>query len=99
MRTRDAATEPDMADDLSDDPSPVGLELRIHGVHGTTPEAMLGVESVVQVAGDGLTGVFRSEDGTVPYRDLAHGPVVEAYTWGKLTSGVGGAFGWLKRAL
>lgn len=79
--------------------SPVGLELRIHGVHGTTPEAMLGVPSVVQVAGDGLTGVFRPADGKVPYRDLSNGPVVEAYTWGALTSGVGGAFGWLKRAL
>ena len=94
MRTRDAGTPRPPTD-----PSPVGLELRIHGVHGTTPEAMLGVPSVVQVAGDGLTGVFRSEDGEVPYRDLGSGPVVEAYSWGKLTSGVGGAFGWLKRAL
>ena len=96
MRTRyaDEATPPPAAD-----ASPVGLELRIHGVHGTTPEAMLGVDSVVQVAGDGLTGVFRSADGKVPYRDLTNGPVVEAYTWGALTSGVGGALGWLKRAL
>ena len=48
---------------------------------------------------DGLTGVFRSADGKVPYRDLTNGPIVEAYSWGALTSGVGGALGWLKRAL
>ena len=38
------------------------VELRVHGVHGTSPAAMLGVDEgdVRQVAGDNLTGVYRS---------------------------------------
>ena len=37
------------------------VELRVHGVHGTSPGAMLGVGDgeVGQVAGDGLTGLYR----------------------------------------
>ena len=48
------------------------VELRVHGVHGTSPGAMLGVADgeVGQVAGDRLTGIYRTKDGTVPYRDL-----------------------------
>ena len=47
------------------------VELRVHGVHGTSPATMLGVADgeVGQVAGDGLTGIYRTKDGTVPYRD------------------------------
>lgn len=78
------------------------VELRVHGVHGTSPAAMLGVadSEVGQVAGDGLTGVFRAKKGPLPYRDLDGTDVsVEAYSWGALTSGVQGFLGWVKRAL
>jgi hypothetical protein len=78
------------------------VELRVHGVHGTSPGAMLGVSDgeAGQVAGDKLTGLYRSKDGKVPYRRFGGTPVsVEAYSWGALTSGVQGFFGWVKRAL
>jgi len=79
------------------------VELRVHGVHGTSPGAMLGVDDnqVGQVAGDGLTGIYRARKGVdLPYRDLEGKLVsVEAYSWGALTSGVRGLFGWIKRAL
>ncbi len=83
------------------------LELRVHGVHGTSPGAMLGVADgeVGQVAGDRLTGVYRTT-GDVPLRTQeipgeaqtpAHTVAVEAYSWGALTSGVKGVLGWLSR--
>ena len=78
------------------------VELRVHGVHGTSPGAMLGLPGgdVGQVAGDGLTGIYRAEKGRLPYRDLEGTDVsVEAYSWGALTSGVQGFLGWVKRAL
>ncbi len=78
------------------------VELRVHGVHGTSPATMLGVADgeVGQVAGDGLTGIYRTKDGKIPYRSLEDTAVsVEAYSWGALTSGVQGFFGWVKRAL
>jgi hypothetical protein len=78
------------------------VELRVHGVHGTSPGAMLGVDdaAVGQVAGDGLTGIYRARDGQLPLRELGGTDVsVEAYSWGSLTSGVQGFLGWVKRAL
>src|SRR5213596_1405117 len=78
------------------------VELRVHGVHGTSPGVMLGVDNgaVGQVAGDGLTGIYRTKNGTLPYRDLSSSKVsVEAYSWGALTSGVQGFLGWVKRTL
>ncbi len=78
------------------------VELRVHGVHGTSPGAMLGVSDgeAGQVAGDKLTGIYRVKDGKVPYRDLEDTSTsVEAYSWGALTSGVQGLLGWVKRAL
>jgi hypothetical protein len=78
------------------------VELRVHGVHGTSPASMLGVTDgeVGQVAGDGLTGIYRTKDGTLPLRDLDGTHVsVEAYSWGALTSGVQGFLGWVRRAL
>src|SRR5215213_2335015 len=89
----------------------VWLELRIHGVHNTPPQSMLGVpaSSVGQVAGDGITGIYRTKDGKVPLRTLtvpgsAEAPaqtpvVVEAYSWGGLTSNVKGIVNWLTRVL
>ena len=78
------------------------VEIRVHGVHGTSPGTMLGVADgeVGQVAGDGLTGIYRTKDGKVPLRELDGTDVsVEAYSWGALTSGVQGFLGWVKRAL
>lgn len=76
------------------------LELRVHGVHGTSPASMLGVKDPRQVAGDGVTGVFRAvgEDG-LPRRLVARDSAVEAYSWGALTSAVRGALGWVQRVL
>lgn len=74
------------------------LELRVHGVHGTSPASMLGVADARQVAGDGITGVFRA-DGDLPRRRLRPGHAVEAYSWGALTSAVRGLLGWVQRVL
>lgn len=81
----------------------------MHGVHGTSPAAMLGVADgeVGQVAGDRLTGVYRVTSGRLPYRLGRQHPgppvreqvSVEAYSWGALTSGVQGALGWVQRVL
>jgi hypothetical protein len=75
------------------------LELRVHGVHNTPPQSMLGVTAaeIGQVAGDGLTGIFRTKDGKVPLRDLGDNIAVEAYSWGALTSSIGGLLGWARR--
>ena len=63
---------------------------------------MLGVSQnqVGQVAGDSVTGIYRAKPGVdLPHRTVPPGMAVEAYSWGALTSGVQGAFGWLKRVL
>src|SRR5215203_1610981 len=61
------------------------IELRVHGVSGTPPEQMLDEPFPRQVAGDDVGRFFRrakpiSVDG-FPDRD------VEAYHWGRFTSG------------
>jgi hypothetical protein len=53
-------------------------ELRVHGVGGTTPAALLGDLSPQQVAGNGISGFYRTAD--------ARGRHVEAYSWGGFTS-------------
>jgi hypothetical protein len=61
---------------------------------------MLGVKDPRQVAGDGVTGVFRADgEGGLPRRRLVDGTAVEAYSWGALTSAVRGALGWVQRVL
>ena len=77
------------------------VELRVHGVHGTSPAIMLGVADaeVGQVAGDRLTGVYRVTSGKLPHRAGRDGVSVEAYSWGALTSGVQGILGWVRRVL
>ena len=68
------------------------LELRVHGVSNTPPADLLGVpsgpgrpqpEQPDLVAGDTTTGFYRAS-GTGPSDPL----VVEAYSWGQLTSGM-----------
>lgn len=80
----------------------VVLELRVHGVRGTPTASMLGVDAarVDQVAGDRLTGFYRiAESADPPLRTLPPGMALEAYSWGELTSGVRGAWGWVTRVL
>lgn len=66
--------------------APRDVELRIHGVAGTPPEAMLRHPVVVRVAGDRRSGFYRR---TLPTPDgpdtLDRG--LEAYSWSGLTSG------------
>lgn len=60
------------------------VQLRVHGVSGTTPEELLGVEAVdPPVAGDDLVGFVR------PVRDTGDGEGgdLEGMSWGRLTSG------------
>lgn len=62
------------------------VELRVHGVSGTPPQDMLRSAHVVQVAGDELSAFYRPADSLG--RELpADGHVLEAYHWGKFTSG------------
>jgi hypothetical protein len=58
-------------------------ELRVHGVGGTLPEAMLDDRDVHQVTGDTTAGMWRGADRTTPSGNRWHR---EAYSWGGLTS-------------
>ncbi|AHI01256.1 lipase family protein [Kutzneria albida] len=71
------------------------VELRVHGVMGTTPEALVDAVVAVDVAGDGVGRVVRPADRL---RRPAPGPVlqaggrpvprtVEGYVWSGMTSG------------
>ncbi|WP_309112365.1 hypothetical protein [Saccharothrix sp.] len=75
------------------------VELRVHGVQGTTPQSLVDAVAAVDVAGDGLGRIVRPADRL---RRPAPGPVlqaggrpvprvVEGYVWGGMTSG-----GWAK---
>jgi hypothetical protein len=80
------------------------MELRVHGVSGTTPESLLNCPDVVQVAGDKTSGFFRprqladrcdvalDSDGLKP---AGAGPELEGYSWGGLTSGAPSRALWL----
>ena len=65
-------------------------ELRVHGVGGTPPDAILGDLAPEQVSGDAIAGFYRSSDHRVGDGDRdAHLDVdrhVEVYSWGGLTS-------------
>jgi hypothetical protein len=64
------------------------VELRVHGVSGTPPEAMLGAPVVVQVAGDSLGRFLRPATGAgEPLGPDGGDRVLEAYHWGLFTSG------------
>lgn len=58
------------------------VELMVHGVGGTTPEAMLDSTDIARVCGDATAAFFRLK------RDQPDDTYVrEAYSWGGLTSG------------
>ncbi len=54
-------------------------EIRVHGVGGTSPVSMLGRSDLVQVAGDEISGFYRSTQTEA-------GRTIEAYSWGGLTA-------------
>ncbi len=62
------------------------VELRVHGVSGTKPESVLGDPYPTQVAGDEAARIFRR---TTPVVEATYGRsrIVEAFHWGRLTSG------------
>ena len=63
-------------------------ELRVHGVSGTPPEAMLQQSAVKLVAGDTTAGFYRPLWEAEPKPDPQARPApLEAYCWGGLTSG------------
>lgn len=57
------------------------VELLVHGVGGTPPEAMLGTDRIDRVRGDDTAGFFRRKESSED-----SGYVQEAYSWGGLTS-------------
>lgn len=65
-------------------------ELRIHGVSGTPVESMLQDPHPVQVWGDKTAGFYRRPVDTPSSTDH-----LEAYSWGRLTSGASARAGWL----
>jgi hypothetical protein len=93
---------------MSAPPDPAGtVELRVHGVSGTSVSSMLDVSVVRRVAGDDGSGFWRrgefadpeilqhysvqEADGTTRARDVT----LEGYRWGGLTSGAAKAAVWL----
>ena len=63
---------------------PRHVQLRVHGVSGTTPEELLGVDAVgPPVAGDDLVRFVRPADGSGD----GLGGHLEGMSWGRLTSG------------
>jgi hypothetical protein len=76
------------------------VELRVHGVSGTPPEALLGcpTEFIEQKAGDNSAGFYRRQewiDDAVRGEQATWRRVMEAYSWGGLTSGPASRAVWL----
>lgn len=72
--------------EVTADKAPHWVELRIHGVSGTPPEAMLGSAHAKQVAGDSWGRFFRPVD-SVGQEIKTPGKILEGYHWGHFTSG------------
>ncbi|MER5454322.1 hypothetical protein ABT008_06035 [Micromonospora sp. NPDC002389] len=62
------------------------VELRVHGVSGTSAESLLDHPVVIRVAGDTNAGFYRPRPG-FGISDRPGGMHVEAYRWGALTAG------------
>ncbi|GGM35181.1 hypothetical protein GCM10011608_19750 [Micromonospora sonchi] len=62
------------------------VELRVHGVSGTSAEELLDHPVVIRVAGDDNAGFYRPRPG-FGTSDRPDGFAVEAYRWGALTAG------------
>src|ERR1041384_3064180 len=60
------------------------VELRLHGVGGTSPEDLLGDLAPQLVAGDRIAGFYRTADH--PPVEGRNARRIEAYSWGGLTS-------------
>ncbi|MDX3097645.1 hypothetical protein PV703_02520 [Streptomyces sp. ME01-24h] len=78
--------------------SELSLELLVHGVGGTTPQAMLKDSRITRVCGDDTAGIYRRADDTdAEHRPRREGesPVADAYSWCNLTSGDGSRALWL----
>jgi len=75
------------------------IQLRVHGVSGTPPDAMLHYppELIDQVSGDSSAGTFRRRDGSATEAPTDPRKNVEAYSWGGLTSGKASRGLWLLR--
>jgi hypothetical protein len=63
------------------------VELRVHGVSGTPPDYMLSSAHTVQVAGDDRSRCFRPTDSQGHEQRPPDGHVLEAFHWGRWTSG------------
>ncbi len=62
------------------------VELRVHGVSGTSAESLLDHPVVIRVAGDDNAGFYRPRPG-FGISDRPDGLRTEAYRWGALTAG------------
>lgn len=62
-------------------------ELRVHGVSGTTPGALLDHPNVTRVAGNAGAGFYRRSWESAANSEDSPGHRLEAYSWGGLTSG------------
>ncbi|WP_443051488.1 hypothetical protein [Streptomyces sp. NBC_00234] len=74
------------------------LELLVHGVGGTTPEAMLRDPRTTRVTGDATAAIYRRTEDIAAEQDPERHrdePVAEAYCWSNLTSGNGSRALWL----
>ncbi|MDQ1725214.1 MAG: hypothetical protein QOG52_2242, partial [Frankiaceae bacterium] len=76
--------------DLSD-----GIDLLIHGVSGTQPQAMLDAQDVVLVAGNKLSGFYRRNPLLLQAPNAASARQLEAFSWGGFTSGAASRALWL----
>ena len=73
------------------------IQLRVHGVSGTPPEAMLHYppELIDQVSGDSAAGTYRRRDNSATEAPTDPLRNEEAYSWGGLTSGKASRGLWL----
>ncbi|TNH26438.1 hypothetical protein FHG89_20790 [Micromonospora orduensis] len=62
------------------------VELRVHGVSGASPDQVLDLRQITQVAGDRSGGFYRQRPRHTD-TGAAHGVTLEAYRWGDLPSG------------